>query len=581
MARRRVPTRGVAAAVLAVVGTIGVAAPAPSAQAAGIVTHAWMALDAIDRVEDPGLRALLDAQRDQVRAGAEFPDGGYWTRSFGTPGGDYGEEAHWQRFHDAYVDRIRTSPDCGDLTDPHGPCAPVIAHAFGAAAHGMGDEVWDWLFEPNGPGFAEEYLPPDWAALVGPGGLEPQLDVHAIAHHHRRTGPTPELPRPDLVVDAFAAVGRGDISVDALPVGENMLEVERGVETNWSLDHADALARAMPWTTEHLTSASGGVGFAADAIAGYYEHLWGRLLDAPSTTRVAAVAPAPGARRVPATGWVGSYHPGSNAGNQGGQTRIAAALSSALPFNAQAGGGPVDAELPGDTFRLRVAGSGAPVPAQAGYPRIVPYGPEAGEHVIAFQPAADLAPCTSYRAEVTPALLDADGRSVAPFAWTFRTSGCRGHRFAPVQGTVTCATGALVASDAAGSGAALTGFDRCVGGQDGRTRRGGALPIARGAGIWQIEFGAGGCDAFEAGTPATIRGDVRWEDGHGRVVGWSHVPPQPFDLRGATVTVGRHSRVLPGHRLALRMPTEPGSCTDGGPTALAPAAGRLTAWTDR
>ena len=53
----------------------------PAAHAAGFVTHAWMALEAIDRVQPPALRALLDAHRDQVRAGAEFPDGGYWTRS--------------------------------------------------------------------------------------------------------------------------------------------------------------------------------------------------------------------------------------------------------------------------------------------------------------------------------------------------------------------------------------------------------------------------------------------------------------------------------------------------------------------
>ena len=66
-------------AVLVCVGAIGLGAP--GAHAAGIVTHAWMALDAIDHVGDTDLRALLVAHRDQVRAGAEFPDGGYWTRS--------------------------------------------------------------------------------------------------------------------------------------------------------------------------------------------------------------------------------------------------------------------------------------------------------------------------------------------------------------------------------------------------------------------------------------------------------------------------------------------------------------------
>jgi hypothetical protein len=93
------------------VAACGLLAPGvPAARGAGIVTHAWMGLEAIARVEPPALRQLLDTHRDQVRAGAEFPDGGYWTRTLGTPGGDYGEEAHWQRFIDAYAAQIRDDP---------------------------------------------------------------------------------------------------------------------------------------------------------------------------------------------------------------------------------------------------------------------------------------------------------------------------------------------------------------------------------------------------------------------------------------------------------------------------------------
>ena len=64
----------------------------------------------------------------------------------------------------------------------------------GRGAHGMGDEVWDWLFEPNGPGLDESYLPSDIAVFVGPGGLEVQLDIVAIARHARPIGPTPAIP---------------------------------------------------------------------------------------------------------------------------------------------------------------------------------------------------------------------------------------------------------------------------------------------------------------------------------------------------------------------------------------------------
>src|SRR6185312_16027492 len=122
------------------------------------------------------------------------------------------------------------------------------------------------------------------------------------------------------------------------------------------------------------------------AISGYYEGLWARLLGRPQRTRVSIVAPAAGLTDVPATGWTGNFSPGSNPPNSSGRNRIAAVLSSALAFNARAGGGPVAAELPADAFRLRVAATGALVAAKPGYPRIVPYNPEAGEHVVAFQP---------------------------------------------------------------------------------------------------------------------------------------------------------------------------------------------------
>ena len=82
---------------------------------------------------------------------------------------------------------------------------------MGVAGHGMGDEVWDWLFEPNGPGFGESYLPSDFLPFVGPGGLELQMDLVAIMRHDRPTAPTVDLPDAGKILGAFQAVGRSDI----------------------------------------------------------------------------------------------------------------------------------------------------------------------------------------------------------------------------------------------------------------------------------------------------------------------------------------------------------------------------------
>jgi hypothetical protein len=550
-----------------------------SAGAAGIVTHAWMGLDAIANVKHPDLRAILDAHRDQVRAGAEFPDGGYWTRSLGLPGGDYGEEAHWQRFIDAYAAQIRDDPKCQPLTAPDGPCAATIAHLMGAAAHGMGDEVWDWLFEPNGPGFAEQYLPPVFAAVSGPGGLELQMDVVAIARHGRPTEPTPDLPDAAKITAAFRAIGRNDIDPATYAQGEAGLEIERSVEALFAPDHIAPLERAMPWTSAHMTSAAGGVDWAARAIAGYFDALWGDLVGRPVPTTVSATAPRNGQVDVPATGWVGSYSPGSNDGNQSGLTRISAALTRALPYHAQAGQGSAPSELPAGSLRLRDLATGRLVPAAAGYPRIVPYNPEAGEHNVSFQPAADLAPCRWYQAETTRALVDARGRSVLPASWRFRTSGCRPPFPAPVKGTTVCdAAGAtsLVADRTARTQLLLTA---CAGGQDGGSRRGPALPVAFGGADLNVDLSGSGCSELSNPTgAATVSGRIRWVNAQGQDLGSSVISSQPYDPRGGTVVVDRSSRVFPGHTLALRAAVPSGACAGTGPFWV--TGGHVTAWRD-
>jgi hypothetical protein len=258
---------------------------------------------------------------------------------------------------------------------------------------------------------------------------------------------------------------------------------------------------------------------------------------------------------------------------------VAAALSSAVPFNATVGGPAVPSELPVEAFRLRVADTGALVPPKAGFPRVVPYNPEAGEHVVAFQPATDLQPCTRYSAEITTALLDARRQPVQPYSWRFRTSGCRPGQDAPVKGTVTCASGAYVATDTVGRGSALNRLDACAGGQDGGPLGDAALPIAAGIGAWKLNFASGGCAALAAGQPVTIGGRIQWEDASGKVIGTSLVDRQPYDLRGGKVTVAARSRVLPGHVLALRLAPAPGPCVQSGTSAtVADATGRATAW---
>ena len=71
--RRRIPVALVGGLVLfaALGGLVG------RAGAAGVTTHTWMAMQAVPRVTDPDLQALLQANALQLQSGAHFPDSGY------------------------------------------------------------------------------------------------------------------------------------------------------------------------------------------------------------------------------------------------------------------------------------------------------------------------------------------------------------------------------------------------------------------------------------------------------------------------------------------------------------------------
>lgn len=399
---------------------VGVAASAvgpggaPPAGAAGMTTHAWMAGAAVELVETPALEALLRANPAALASGARFPDGGYG------PGTHHGEEAHWQRFTDVYAEIIRTKDGCGDLTAPTGPCADQVAHLMGIVAHGTGDEVWDWLFEPNSPDLDEYHLPEELAPFQDGGGQELVMDLVAIGVHGQDPGPAGPLPDvPDLLA-AFAAAGQEGVTAAELASGQQYIDIVRSAETGWTRTHLAGVRRDMPWMSHNIVTAPGGVAYAARAIAGQWEDMWARLRGQDPTTAVTSTYPADGQRRIPATGWVRTYQPGSHPGRGGARTRIAASLTYALPYR-HPGGQPVGEQLPAGAMTLTDLSTSALVPLMAGYPRVVPYGPDAGTHTIALQPAGDLAPCTSYRVDVTAALLDADGDPVAPTSWEFRT----------------------------------------------------------------------------------------------------------------------------------------------------------------
>ncbi|NLV57051.1 MAG: DUF4214 domain-containing protein [Acidimicrobiales bacterium] len=405
------PIRRIVAAIAAALVAVALLPTAPSG-AAGMTTHTWMADSAIDRVETPALRALLLDNLDYLKAGAKFPDGGY------VPGNIHGEEAHWQRFADVYLDLIRNKDECGQLSRPDGPCAAQIAHLFGIVAHGTGDEVWDWLFEPNSPD-RDEYYTAD-LPTASEGGAETQMDLVAIGLYGRPADPVPTLTFTDDLIAAFDASGVPGVTAQQINVAQAVFTLLHQVESGWADTHLDGILEAMPWMSEHLVDAPGGVDWAARSIAAQWESLWAQLLGAPIPTRVSNTYPDSLERGVPATGWTRRPYPGSSRDRGGARTRIAASLTYSTPYRVPGGGG-VSQTLPAGAMTLTEAATGTVVPSMSGFPQNVPYTADPGEHTIAIQPAGDLQPCTWYRVSVTDLLLDGRGSSVVPHSWTFRT----------------------------------------------------------------------------------------------------------------------------------------------------------------
>lgn len=423
--RRRLST----AVLAALVGMGAVGALAAPADAAGVVTHRWMATTAIPLVQDARLKALLQANDDEVELGAMFPDGGYFSTN------TYGEEAHWGRFADNLADVI-AEQDCGDITAADGPCAPLIGFLMGVMAHGMGDEVWDWLFEPNSPDRNEFYWDDDLEGLGGPGGTEIQMDIVAIGRYHRPAPVLPSLSGQDLLLEAFRRSGMTSVTSSQFTLAMTIARVSYGLESNLATKHLADVESAMPWMAANMITAPGGVAFGASAIAPLWETYWGRLQGHQPATKVSTTYPAADQTDIPASGWERDrIVAGSNPGTGGARNRIAAVVSYALPYRPGNVGPALSATLPAGAMTLTDVATGQPVPSRRGFPAYEPYGPDSGTHLVDFQPAEDLAPCTWYEASITSALVDARGQAVTPMSWRFKTDGT-----CPIPPTTTTTT---------------------------------------------------------------------------------------------------------------------------------------------
>lgn len=392
---------------------------ATSVQGAGMTTHALAAERAIPYVKSAALTDILLANRIAVLSGGSYPDSGY------IPPMQYGETAHWERFINAYAAHVGGKPECGGvlgLKSVDGPCAAMIAHLMGAAAHGMMDETWDWMFEPQvkDQGEDPQHVLPDPTGTIS--SIEYAMDTIAIVDFYRWPDQPLYIPPAQDLAEVYADIGAdyGEEQVVGGYVGVNaVLAAERaGAATD-----SHRVRLQLPWASSHFYAESGGVTYSAQAIAGYMDSVWQKVLSAAGdggghpAPRIVAVHPMPNETDVSC-----DYTPvRSGAGLRGGgSNRIIAVLSNSILH--QAGG------VPADAFQLHQGRGGTAqnqatrVATAGGFPAAGPYGYDAGTHTMMLYPAGDLAPNSWYTAVITAALQDHAGATLAEeYRWEFKT----------------------------------------------------------------------------------------------------------------------------------------------------------------
>ena len=337
------------------------------AGAAGMTTHAMMA--DVARFKLPPQHPLIDLlehHRAALIAGAMFPDGGYFTGAAFEADRDLAETSHWDSYTDALAG-VAHEAGCGDVDPAADPwdslpilagsldwladelarelpvlslrsaddCGTLVAFLMGIAAHGMGDEVWDALFEPavyqrgemhhSSPGYLLDSVPPGAEPSVGAllremigdeafdalasgfefiNGVEYAMDVVAIRDQFAWDEiPALVFPPSEPLSAAFAQLGH---DYDAAAIQRAALGTRLLVSAERVASAADyvRVRDVMPYAVGNYLTGSGGIHDVAQYIAGYYEHLWDRVVNGPaeaSAPFVVGVHPRPGERGLPSS----------------------------------------------------------------------------------------------------------------------------------------------------------------------------------------------------------------------------------------------------------------------------------------
>lgn len=446
-----------------VIAMLLLGATAGPALAAGMSTHALMAEYGRRYLPDTHpLKAILTAHRPALLAGAMYPDGGYATGAVFNGDRDVAETAHWEYFVNPLIQILHDDgctsgasleiPQFGGTLEYvtttvtglaplaelriDDSCGAMIAYAMGIAAHGMGDEVWDALFEPqvrergedaeSSPAYTLDAFPPGAEVSVGDvlravigdepfevlrqgfdplslNSIEYAMDVIAIREQGLWADvPFLTFPPAEVIARAYEDSGR-DVDASAAAIERAALFTRTLVlaERAGAAAEYDRVRQQMPWASGHYFTGSGGVLHVGKMITGYYLHLWDKLQHGVVNARgprIVGVHPDNGEQGVPFEYSADRF------------VRVFISGSVDRASVTEAPGGLVLFDGDGNVVDARLSGFG---PLYQGD----------GTHGIGIELTGALKPATEYTAVITTRAKDDRGRALLePLVWTFRTA---------------------------------------------------------------------------------------------------------------------------------------------------------------
>jgi hypothetical protein len=350
------------------------------AHANGQVSHLWISQQAIELLPAGELKELLSDpdHEDMWRNGSMFPDGGY------AVGDGYGETAHWEPFHNAYIAWIRD-----EYGGPpyRGEAAEHVAFLMGMTSHGMADQIYDSLYMQRAH---QEDAASDWSE---------SMDEATDVAFGSWVGPVEhgELWVPDERMAELMREAMGhEVSASTIRTGQAMVRLVPVwvAEVIQQPEYLEPYLAQFPWACGHQIDPLvwGNPPDEAEVVAVYWQEIWGRLAG-----EELAVGPV-----------LATFPPDGKVGWETRAEQVSARVTTVTAWSLDGGAVPdIDLQLTAEDG------------SQAAIDRWVYYA-----NVIHAEPTEDLAPTTHYTVSVPADLPFSDAEAPTrsePYQFGFST----------------------------------------------------------------------------------------------------------------------------------------------------------------